>query len=55
MYDITGREVNAIVNGSKSAGYYEISFDASGLPGGVYLYSLSFESFTNTKRMVLIK
>jgi hypothetical protein len=53
--DITGREVNAIVNGSQSAGYYEISFDASDLPGGVYFYSLSSEGFTNTKRRVLIK
>ena len=55
MYDITGREVNAIVNGSKSTGYYEISFDASDLPGGVYFYTLTAGSFTNARRMVLIK
>ena len=55
MYDITGREVNALANGSQSAGYYEISFDTSDLPGGVYFYSLSSEGFTNIKRMVLIR
>ena len=55
VYDITGRSVKTLVNGSQSAGYYEINFDASDLPGGVYFYSLLSEGFTNTRRMVLVK
>jgi len=55
VYDITGRSVKTLVNGSQSAGYYEINFDASDLPGGVYFYSLVSEGFRSTKRMVLIK
>ena len=53
--DITGKEVSVLVNQIQSAGYYTVSFDASGLPGGVYFYSLTYGGFTNTKRMVLIK
>ncbi len=55
VYDITGRLVKTLVNVSQSTGYYEINFDASDLPGGVYFYSLLSGGFTNTRRMVLIK
>ena len=55
VYDITGRSVKTLVNGSQSAGYYQFNFDASDLPGGVYFYSLLTGGFTNTRRMVLIK
>ena len=55
VYDINGREVSALVKGEQSGGYYEISFDASDLPGGVYFYSFTAGSFTNARRMVLIK
>ncbi len=55
VFDISGKEVSALINGIQSAGFYEISFDASDLPGGVYFYSMSSAGFTDTKRMVLIK
>jgi len=55
VYDILGREVAALVNEEKPAGIYQVSFDASHLSSGVYLYKLNAESFIETRKMVLMK
>jgi hypothetical protein len=55
VYDILGNEVTTLVNENKSAGSYEISFDASGLSSGIYFYKLQAGSFVETRKMILIK
>ena len=55
VYDILGREVRTLVNELKSAGTYEVSFDASALSSGVYFYKLETPSYSTTKRMLLVK
>ncbi|MFZ4591409.1 MAG: T9SS type A sorting domain-containing protein [Ignavibacteria bacterium] len=55
VYDITGRNINTLVNGKLEAGKYEFNMNASYLPSGVYFYKLETESFTMTRRMVLLK
>jgi len=55
VYDLMGNEVSTLVNDVNSAGDYEISFDAVGLPSGLYFYSLSAGSFIETKKMLLLK
>jgi hypothetical protein len=55
IYDALGREVQTLVNGNLSPGTYEVDFDGSNLTSGVYYYKLISDSFTETKRMVLIK
>jgi subtilisin family serine protease len=55
VYDVLGREVSKVLDGNLKAGSYSVEFDASALPSGVYFYRLSTESFTNTKKMLLIK
>jgi len=55
VYDIVGNEVATLVNETKSAGKYDISFDASNLSNGVYLYSIKTNNFTSTKKMILMK
>ena len=55
VYDVLGREVSVLVSGMKPAGTYKVSFDASGLPSGIYLYSLRSEGFGDTKRMVVVQ
>lgn len=55
IYDALGREVATLVNEKLSPGTYEVDWNASDYPSGVYFYSISTSLFKETKRMVLIK
>ncbi|MBK7631711.1 MAG: T9SS type A sorting domain-containing protein [Ignavibacteriales bacterium] len=55
IYDILGREVSTLVNEEKSAGRYEVNFNASQLASGVYFYQIKAGSFTQTKKLMLLK
>jgi len=55
VYDILGREVATLVNEEKPAGSYEIQFNASGLTSGIYFYQLKAGSYSETKKMILLK
>jgi len=55
VYDALGREIEVLVNQQLQPGTYEVSWDASPYPSGVYYYRLESGSFTETKKMVLIK
>lgn len=55
VHDITGREVATLINTVQSPGVYSVSFDGSKLTSGVYFYRLTAESFTETKKMLLLK
>jgi hypothetical protein len=55
VYDILGNEIKTLVNEEKSAGSYELTFNAVNLPSGVYFYRLQAGSFVETKKMMLIK
>jgi len=55
IFNITGENVATLVDGFKSEGYHEVSFNASGLPSGIYLYRISAGAFVSTKKMMLMK
>ncbi|HRE41871.1 MAG TPA: T9SS type A sorting domain-containing protein [Ignavibacteria bacterium] len=55
VYDIKGVEVGNLSNGEFVAGEYEYSFNAAGLPSGIYFYTLKTDRFSETKKMTLIK
>jgi outer membrane protein assembly factor BamB len=55
VFDILGREVAVLVNEEKSAGTYRAIWDANGMPSGVYFYLLTAGSFTETKKLVLMR
>lgn len=55
VYDILGREVATLVNEVKHAGNYKVSFNASDFASGVYFFRLQAGSFTNTKKMILLR
>jgi len=54
-YDILGAEIATLVNEEKTAGRYEINFDAGSLASGVYLYRLNVNDFVSVKKMVVLK
>ncbi len=55
VYDVLGNEVTTLVNVEKPAGVYEVEFNAKNLSSGVYFYKLTAGSFTETKKMTLLK
>jgi pectate lyase len=55
VYNIFGQEVASLVNANEKAGSHSVSFDASKLPSGVYLYCLQAGNYSETKKMTLLK
>jgi len=55
IYDVVGREVDVLINQKQNAGTYEVEWNASNYPGGVYFYKIFTNDFSETKKMVLIK
>jgi len=55
VYDLLGRQVSVLVNDKKEAGFHEVTFDASGLAGGVYLYRLQAGDFIQSRKLLLLK
>ena len=55
IYDVLGREVKSLVNERQIAGTHSVTLNAGNLPSGVYFYRLQAGSFTETKKLVLVK
>ncbi len=55
IYNILGQEVKTLVNEFKEAGVHTVNFNASKLNSGLYIYKIEAGSFTQTRKMTLIK
>lgn len=55
VYDILGKEVAVLVNEEKSAGNYEVNFNAENLSSGIYFYVMTSSNFSKTNKMILLK
>ncbi|TKJ36838.1 hypothetical protein CEE37_14735 [candidate division LCP-89 bacterium B3_LCP] len=55
VYDVSGRLVTTLVDGYRNAGIHDVTFDASDLASGIYLYRLEAGEFNVTGKMVLMK
>lgn len=62
VFDVTGREIEVLVNETLNAGSYKAEWNASAYPSGVYFYRmaihsdrLSSEKYNNVKKMILVK
>ncbi len=55
IFNSLGEEVAELLNETKPTGNYSVSFNASQLSSGVYFYKISAGSFSNSKKMVLLK
>ena len=55
IYDVLGNEIAVLVNEEKPAGKYEVSWNASNLASGVYIYRLQSGLFVSSKKMMLLR
>jgi len=55
VYNLLGQEVATLVDDVKQAGSHSVTFDGSGLAGGVYLYQLKAANYTETKKCLFLK
>ena len=55
VYDILGREVSTLVNSEQIAGHYKVTFSGKSLVSGVYIYRLTANDFSSSKKLILVK
>ena len=55
IYDVLGNEIATLVNEEKPVDNYEVEFNGTDLPSGIYFYQLRAGSYIETKKMVLLK
>jgi hypothetical protein len=55
IYDLLGQKVQTLVNSNQSAGIHQVTWDASNLPSGVYLYQIKAGNYSASKKMQLLK
>jgi hypothetical protein len=55
VYDLLGREVAVLVNERMPAGQHSVTFDASGLPSGMYVIVLETEAGRDVRKVTLVK
>ena len=55
VYDTAGRLVATLVDGWRSAGTHELTFDAGDLPSGMYIYRMTADALDASGKMVLMK
>jgi len=55
IYDVTGREVASLVDGTIEAGYHFINWDAGNYSSSLYFVRMKAENFVDTQKLLLIK
>jgi hypothetical protein len=55
VFNVIGQEIAVLTNGMRPAGVHTVTFDASQLPAGIYFYRLEAGSFSDIRKMLLLK
>ncbi|HSW54265.1 MAG TPA: T9SS type A sorting domain-containing protein, partial [Ignavibacteriaceae bacterium] len=55
LFNMLGEQVATLAEGMYESGYHKITFNASSLPSGTYVYRLESSDFVQVKKMILIK
>ena len=55
VYDMLGREIQTLINNALSSGFYNLNFNGSNLPSGIYFTRLEAGKFISVKKILLIK
>ncbi len=55
VFNTLGQQVATLIQGEQKAGYHEVRFDGSTLPSGIYFYRIQAGTFTDTKKLLLVR
>ena len=55
VFNTLGQQVSTLVQGEQDPGYHEVRFDGANLPSGVYFYRMNASSYTETKKLLLVR
>jgi hypothetical protein len=55
IFNSLGEKIVNLVNESMQAGYYEVEWNAAGLPSGIYMYRIVAGDYTSVQKMILMK
>jgi hypothetical protein len=55
VYDLLGREITTLVNEVRGAGFHSVDFSAPALSSGIYFYTMSADTFRQTREMMVVK
>ncbi len=55
VFNTLGQQVAKLIEGETEAGYHEVTFDASNLSSGVYLYRLIAGDFIQTRKLIVLR
>ena len=55
IYDMLGRRVTTLVDGTKSAGAYQVTWNAANQSSGAYYYRITTDTYSLTRKMTLLK
>jgi len=55
VYDISGRQIQTLIHGFKTAGNYSVNWNASSYPSGMYFVNMTSGSYVKTQKLMLVK
>jgi hypothetical protein len=55
LYNVIGKEITTLFSGEKPSGTYEITFDASEIPSGIYYYRLISGKYVEVNKLTVVK
>ena len=55
IYDITGKLIHTVIHTKQAPGYHSIVWDAKDTPNGIYFYKLETPSFTQSKKLIILR
>jgi hypothetical protein len=55
IFDLSGKQVESLINEFQTAGYHSVDWHADNYPSGVYLIKMESGEFTQTQKVVLVK
>jgi len=55
VYDLSGKQIEILINESQTPGYHSVNWDASSYPSGIYFIMMVSDNVTYTQKVILIK